>query len=542
MSTVLPNMPEAPAELVGLLLQKENLLEQKDHLLQQQEELLRKQTQRISLLEEKLHWFEEQFHLARAKQYGPSSERSVPEQASLFNEAEAVVESTPTPEEEQITVQYERKRKAGRRPIPQDLPVERIEYRLPEEEKVCSCCGGPMHEMSEQSRHELKVIPAQVKLVEHVRYVYGCRSCEQNGVAVPIKTAAAPVPVIEKGLASPSAMAYSMTMKFVEGVPLYRQEQHFQRLGIELSRAVLSNWMIKGSEWLELLYRQLQEKLLERDILHADETTVQVLKEPGRAAESQSYMWLYRTGREGPAIVLYDYQQSRASEHPQRFLKGFKGYLHADGYAGYQDLTGVALVGCWAHARRKFDEALKGLPAKQRKAGGSQAQAGLDQINRLFAIEREAQEYTPEERKKIRQEKSQPVVECFRQWLDDLALVMLPKSLLGMAVNYCRNQWPKLIRFLEDGRLELSNNRAERAIKPFVIGRKNWLFSNTPKGAKSSAIIYSLIETAKENNLDPYAYLTLLFEKLPNLPYRDNEDIDPLLPWNVDLEPVRRSS
>jgi transposase len=529
-------MPEAPAELVGLLLQKENLLEQKDHLLQQQEELLRKQTQRISLLEEKLHWFEEQFHLARAKQYGPSSERSVPEQASLFNEAEAVVESTPTPEEEQITVQYERKRKAGRRPIPQDLPVERIEYRLPEEEKVCSCCGGPMHEMSQQSRHELKVIPAQVKLVEHVRYVYGCRNCEQTGIEVPIKTAPAPKPVIEKGLASPSAMAYSMTMKFVDGVPLYRQERHFQRLGIELSRAVLSNWMIKGSEWLELLYRRLRELLLERDILHADETTVQVLKEAGRAAESQSYMWLYRTGREGPAIVLYDYQQSRSGDHPQQFLKGFKGYLQVDGYAGYQDSTDVTLVGCWAHARRKFDEALKGLPAKHRKAGGSQAQVGLDQIQRLFVIERVAQECTPEERKQIRQEQSRPIVEQFRQWLDELAVVMMPKSLLGVAVNYCRNQWRKLIRFLEDGRLELSNNRAERSIKPFVIGRKNWLFSNTPKGARSSAVIYSLIETAKENGLNPYEYLTLLFKQLPNLTSRQNDALDPLLPWHVQLK------
>ncbi len=520
MSTVLPKPLETREELVAQLNQQATKIEQ---------------------LEEKLRWFEEQFHLARAKQYGPSSERSVPEQPSLFNEAEAVDEAAPALAEDKITISYERKRKPGRRPIPQDLPMERIEYRLAEEEQVCSCCGGRMHEMSEETRHEVQLIPAQVKILQHVRFVYSCRNCEKNGIEVPIKTAVAPKPVIEKGLASASSVAYVMTMKFVEGVPLYRQEQHYQRMGIELSRSVLSNWMIKGSEWLELLYLRLRQKLLERDILHADETTVQVLKEPGREAESQSYMWLYRTGREGPAMVLYDYQQSRAGDHPKEFLKGFQGYLQVDGYAGYHDLPQVTLVGCWAHARRKFDEALKGLPAKYRK-NGSQAQAGLDQINRLFDMERGLKESTPEERLKSRQEKSRPVLDQFRRWLDEQALVVLPKSLLGVAVNYCRQQWPKLIRFLEDGRLELSNNRAERSIKPFVIGRKNWLFSNTPKGAKSSAIIYSLIETAKENNLDPYAYLFLLFEKLPNLPLRDNQNLDPLLPWNVDLKPVRRSS
>ncbi len=524
---VLPATPESREELVGILLQKEELLE--------------KQTLRISQLEEKLCWFEEQFHLARAKQYGPSSERSVPEQPSLFNEAEAVVEATPPPDEDTITISFERKRKPGRRPIPQDLPIERIEYRLPEEEQVCSGCGKRMHEMGIQTRHELKLVPAQAQVVQHVKYVYGCRNCEKNGIEVPIRTAPAPNPVIEKGLASPSAVSYVMTMKFVEGVPLYRQEQHYRRMGIELSRSGLSNWMIRGSDWLELLYRRLREQLIQRDILHADETTVQVLKEPGRAAESQSYMWLYRTGREGPAIVLYDYQQSRSGDHPKEFLKGFQGSLQVDGYAGYHDLPNVALAGCWAHARRKFDEALKGLPAKHRKSG-SQAQAGLDQINRLFEIERELKESTPEKRLKVRQEKSRPVVEKFRQWLDELAVVVLPKSLLGVAVNYCRHQWPKLIRFLENGRLELSNNRAERSIKPFVIGRKNWLFSNTPQGARFSAVIYSLIETAKENGLNPYAYLTHLFEQLPNLPSRHNENLDPLLPWNVTLKKPIHSS
>jgi transposase len=486
----------------------------------------------IEKLEAKVRWFEEQFHLARHKQFGASSERSVKEQGNLFNEAEVIAEAGPVEEEIRQTIAYERK-KPGRKPIPDNLPIERIEYRLPEEEQICALCGEHLHEMSEQLRHEVKLVPAQVKIVQHARIVYGCRNCEKTGIAVPIKTAAAPKPVIEKGLASPSAVAYVMDKKFVEGVPLYRQEQHYARLGIELSRSVLSNWMLKGSEWLDFIYRRLKQILLEQGILHADETTLQVLKEPGRPAETESFMWLYRTGCIGPPIVLFEYQPTREGEHPRKFLTGFKGYLQVDGYPGYHGIADVILVGCWAHVRRKFDEALKGLSSKQRKTGGTKAREALEQINRLFVIERELQHLSPEERLKARDLRSRPVVEGFREWLDEAKPLVLPKSLLGAAVTYGDNQWKKLVRFLDDGRIEISNNRAERSIKPFVIGRKNWLFANTPKGARASAIIYSIVETAKENRLNPYTYLTHLFEKLPNLESRDNESLDPLLPWNV---------
>jgi transposase len=485
-------------------------------------------------LEAKVRWFEEQFHLARHKLFGTSSERSIKEQRHLFNEAEAIAEEGPVEEAIQ-TITYERK-KPGRKPIPKDLPIERIEYRLPEDQQICEICGGPLHEMSEEVRHEVKLIPAQAKLLQHARIVYGCRNCEKNNIEVPIKTAEAPKPVIEKGLASPSAVAYAMTMKFVEGVPLYRQEQHYARLGIELSRGVLSNWMLKGSDWLELIYGRLKKKLLEQGILHADETTIQVLKEPGRAAETDSYMWLYRTGCIGPPIVLFEYQPTREGEHPRKFLAGFKGYLHVDGYAGYHDIPDVILAGCWAHVRRKFDEALKGLPASRRKTGGTKAQEALDQINQLFAIERGLNNSSTEERLKARDLRSRPVVNGFREWLDVTMPAVLPKSLLGVAIKYAQNQWQKLVRFLEDGRVEISNNRAERSIKPFVIGRKNWLFANTPKGAHASAIIYSIVETAKENKLNPYAYLTHLFEKLPNLESKDSHVLDQLLPWNVKLQ------
>ncbi len=293
--------------------------------------------------------------------------------------------------------------------------------------------------------------------------------------------------------------------------------------------------MIQGADrWLCLLYKRMHEYLLKQDILHADETTLQVLREPGRSAESMSYMWLYRTGREGPAMVLFDYQTTRASKHPRQFLSGFKGYLHVDGYAGYNGLPDIVLVGCFAHARRKFDEALKALPAEQRNAAVA-AKEGLDFCNQLFAIEREIHNATPDERCQFRLEHSRPVMDAFLAWLKYQGPRVLPKSAFGQAISYCRNQWDKLSAFLQDGRLELDNNRSERSIKPFVIGRKNFLFSNTPKGAKASATIYSIVESAKENGLNPYSYLQYLFEKLPNIDIEDQSTIDELLPWSNAL-------
>ncbi|NRF96336.1 IS66 family transposase, partial [Paenibacillus frigoriresistens] len=319
-------------------------------------------------------------------------------------------------------------------------------------------------------------------------------------------------PVYPGSLASSSIMAYIMSQKYVESMPLYRQEQQFARFGVLLSRQTLANWMIYGADkWLSLLQRRMHEHLLDQDILHADETTLQVLQEPGRAAETKSYLWLYRTGRQGPPIVVYDYQKTRAGEHPRDFLSGFSGYLHVDGYAGYNKVADVTLIGCWAHARRKFDESLKALPNSKPKVSVA-AQEGLDFCNRLFAIERDLKNSTRDERYAARLERSRPVLDAFSAWLHKHKPRILPKSAFGQAITYCLNQWEKLEAFMKDGRLEIDNNRSERSIKPFVIGRKNWMFSNTPRGAKASATIYSIIETAKENSLNPLLYLTYLFE------------------------------
>ncbi|MCL6634088.1 MAG: IS66 family transposase [Alicyclobacillus herbarius] len=477
----------------------------------------------------------EQLRLARHKRFGASSERSDANQLRLFNEAE--LEAEPAAEEPTVeTITYERRKKqAGHREaLLKDLPVERVEHRLSEEEQVCPCCGGRLHEMSSETRKELKIVPAVVKVVEHVQFIYACRDCEKNNTETPVVKAKMPKPAFPGSLASPSAVAYILTKKYVDGMPLYRQEQQFARHDLPLSRQTLANWVVQSTSWLSKIYDLLHGELVNRRYLHADETTVQVLHKAGRAAETKSYMWLYRSGRDGPSIVLYDYQPTRSAEHPRQFLEGFQGYLHVDGYAGYHDIPDVRLVGCWAHARRKFDEALKSLPVQERKKPVA-ARVGLEYCNRLFALERKWKDATPEERYQGRLTHSKPVLDEFLAWLEEQNTRVLPKTLLGQAVTYCLKQWCKLTAFLEDGHLELDNNRSERSMKPFVIGRKNWLFSNTPRGAKASAIAYSILETAKENGLNPFAYLEYLLERLPNIDTDDKTELAALLPWSETL-------
>lgn len=513
-------------------------LEQEITLLQQGKSQLQMQVDQLAA---KVKWYEEQLRLSKQKQFGSSSERTPAEQLQfdLFNEAES--EADPKREEPTVeTVTYQRRKERGQREaMLRDLPVEIIEYHLPEAEQVCPCCNGPLHAMSTEVRQELKIIPAEVKVVKHVRHVYSCRQCEREATETPVITAAMPKPAAPGSLASPSILAFIMTQKYVDAMPLYRQEQQFARLGVALTRQTLANWTVQAANrWLEPLYGRMHTHLLVRPVLHADETTLQVLHEDGRKAETPSYLWLYRTGRDGPPIVLYQYKQTRGGEHPRDFLAGFGGYLHVDGYPGYHKVANVTLVGCWAHARRKFDEALKALPDDKQKAAVT-AREGLEFCNRLFAIEREVKDATAEERLKVRTEQSKPVVDSFLAWLRMQRPRVLPKSTLGAAIAYCLNQWDKLVVFLQDGRLELDNNRSERAIKPFVIGRKNWLFSNTPRGATASATIYSILETAKENGLNPFEYLTWLFEEMPQLANpRDPEALDRLLPWSESLPPA----
>ena len=319
-------------------------------------------------------------------------------------------------------------------------------------------------------------------------------------------------------------------------VPLYRQEQFFAGRGINLSRQTMAHWVVQAGELVEPLFKHMQAHLVKEPILHADETTVQVLHEAGRKPTTKSYMWVYRTGGASPPLVLYDYEPTRAGYHPKNFLQGFQGYLHVDGYSAYDQVPGATLVGCWAHARRKFHDASRILGKAGLKSPDAPAYAGLAFCKRLYAIEAECRTLTPEERHAVRQEKSVPVLNEMRIWLDEMVLTVLPKSPLGTAVGYCCNQWSKLKGFLADGRLEIDNNKDERAIRPFAIGRKNWLFCNTPAGADASARLYSIVETAKENNLVPQDYLEYLFSHLPAKGIADPALLEGLMPWSEAVQ------
>ena len=324
-----------------------------------------------------------------------------------------------------------------------------------------------------------------------------------------------------------------MVQKYMNAMPLYRQEKSFLYDDILLSRQTMANWMIKcADDWLFLIYNKMKEILLKETILHADETHYQVLKEPGRKATTDSYMWLYRTGgaRTAP-IVIYEYQPTRSSSHPKRFLNGFIGFLHTDGYQGYHCIEGIIVVGCFAHVRRRFFDALKALEKDQRE--GSNAQIGLEYCNKLFMLERQYAEenLSFEEIYGQRLEKSKPIVEEFITWSASVSEKVLPKSLIGKAVNYVVGEQKYLRNIFLDGRLEISNNRAENGVRPFCVGRRNWLFSNTPKGATASSTIYSMIETAKENGLKPFKYLEWLFQKLPN----ETKSVKHFLPWSDEI-------
>jgi len=490
--------------------------------------------QRLTKLELLIQHYEEQFRLSKHRQFGASSEKSQYDhsQLSLFNEVEATADPTIVePDLIEVEKHYRKAKRTSNERLPDDLPVEVVEHELPAEEQACPECGEALHTMGRETRRELKIIPAQVIIVEHVRHTYACRNCEKNGISVPILKAPIPKAVIKGSFASPEAVAHIMTQKFVMSSPLHRLEQEFRRDGIMLSRQTMSNWLIRCAEdWLAPIYERMKAELLKREVLSADETTLQVLREPGKTAQSKSYMWLYRTGGDAEdAIVVFEYQPDRRAVHPLNFLHGFSGYLHADGYEGYHKLpANIVVVGCWSHCRRKYDEALKSLPEKERE--GSTALLGLQYCDKLFEIERKLSESAPEERYEKRRELAKPVVEEFFAWAESLKVI--PKSGIGKAVYYTLSQRKYLERYLLDGRLEISNNRAERSIKPFTIGRKNWLFNQTPKGARASSIIYSIIETAKENGLNPFGYLVRVFKTAPNVDFRDDPAVlESLMPW-----------
>ncbi len=499
-----------------------------------------KMTDKVEALSMQLAWYEEQIRLSRQKRFGSSSEKTTEEQLNMFNEAELESqEEKDEPAMKDVKPHVSRKKKGHKDKFLKPLPKETIHYTLSEDERICPVCGEELHEMKKDIRTELIVIPAKYIVREHITYSYACRNCEKNGTEGTVVKADSKEGLFRNSIASASLLSDIITKKYDLAQPLYRQEQQFKLQGIKLSRQNMANWIVKaGQLYFRPLYDLMHEELLKRDIIHADETTLEVLNEPGRNANTNSYMWLYRTGGcdAKEPIVLYDYQPSRSGDKAKEFLKGFNGYLQTDGYAGYHKVTEanpkVIPVGCMAHARRKFDEALKALP-KDADRKRAKAAIGFSYCNRLFNIETDMDEkdLSYDERKSYRMEHAKPILDEFIAWAKDTIPQSLPKSMLYKALQYVINQELQLSNYLLDGRLESSNNRAERSIKPFVLGRKNWLFSNTPNGAEASAIIYSLMETAKECKLKPFEYFKYLLEVLPQADKNDKDILKRYLPY-----------
>ncbi|WP_250655122.1 IS66 family transposase [Alkalimarinus coralli] len=493
-------------------------------LVQEQQVLLDKKQARVEHLEE-------QWRLFLHRKFASQSEKA-PGQGELFDEAEAAAEDPIIELDAEATPSSETKTKAktrGRKPLPSELPRVKVIYDLPESELQCPC-GCQLTEMGEETSEQLDIIPAKIRVLQHIQKKYACKACEGN-----IKIATKPAQPIPKSNASAGLLAHVAVSKYQDALPLYRQEGMFNRVGIHLPRQTLANWMTRVSELLQPLINLMRDRLLESPVIHCDETVVKVLKEPDKPASSQSYMWVQVAGPPQQRIVLFDYDQSRSGQVPLRLLSGYQGYLHTDGYEGYNAVAsqpGITQLCCMAHARRKFMEAKKAQPKNKVKTRGK-ADVAIDMIGKLYGLERAYKSAKPETRYQMRQEKAKPVIDKLRKWLDKTVSTVPPTTLLGKALHYMDKYWSRLTIYLDDGQLQIDNNVAENAIRPFVVGRKNWLFSDTPKGAHTSARIYSVIETAKANGLEPYAYLKQLFTQLPLV--ANVNDVEALLPWNQDL-------
>ena len=480
----------------------------------------------------RLSALEEQIRLMRHKQFGSSSEKGNEQQDNLFNEAELEAlgngdEDSPVAEaidkDDRQTTETKKPR-GHRQPLPASLPRIRVEHDISDTDKVCDC-GCQMDRIGEDISEQLDIVPAKIQVIQNVRFKYACKVCEAG-----VKTTPLPPQPIPKSNASAGLLAHICTAKFMDALPLHRQEKIFARLNIHLPRATLARWMIRSSQLAQPLLNLLHDHINAYDIQHMDETRIQVLNEKDRPATSQSQIWVQKGGPPDQPATCYHYDPARSREVAVRLLDGFSGYLQTDGYAVYKKLApSMTQMGCWAHVRRKFDEAVKAQP-KGKKAG--KAQMGLSQIQKLYAIEKRIADKPAGERQQIRQQLARPVIDKLRVWLLKSMDTVTPGSKAGQALTYLNNQWPSLLHYLNDGRLTIDNNVAENAIRPFVIGRKNWLFADTPAGAGASANLYSLIETARANDLEPYHYLRHIFKELPKA--QTVEEVEALLPFNID--------
>lgn len=480
---------------------------------------------------------QEENRLLRLALFAPKSEKRKDDesspQLSLFDMPEnpPVVDDQDEEAGQEIIIKGHPRTKRGRKPIPAHLPRIDVVHDIPEVEKTCPC-GCLLSRIGEEVSEKLDIIPAKMQVLRHIRPKYACKCCEgalDDGKSV--KIALPPAQIIPKGLASAGLLAHVVTAKFCDALPFYRQEKQFIRLGIEIPRQTMCNWAMMAADQCLPLLDLLHAEIRGGPLINADETPVQVLNEPGRSSTAKSYMWVFRGGASGNPVVVYQYDQSRGSDVAKLFFNNYKGVVQTDGYRGYDFLDtwhDILHVGCWAHARRKFIEAEKAGSKKNNR----RTDKALGFIRKLYRLEKQAKEdeLDPDAVYEMRQKCAKPILNKMEAWLGEHKGKALPSSLFGKAIHYCLNQWHRLEKYIQDGHAGIDNNVAENAIRPFVIGRKNWLFSGSPAGARASALLYSLIETAKANKLEPYMYLRYLFEKLPSTPVAD---LLKLLPTNL---------
>ena len=524
-----PLTPDLPDDIAAL---KQQILVQ-HHALQHQLNQLAAKEQLLEQKQSRIQFLEAQIILFKQRQFGKSSEKSA-QQAELFDEAECETDTSAPdvaePADADVALASapasSSTKTAGRKPLPAQLPRVRIEHDLSSADKVCAC-GCTKTCIGEDVSEQLDIIPAVVQVVVHARKKYACKACEDG-----VQVAELPRQPLPKSNASPGLLAHIAVAKYQDGLPLYRMETLFKRMGIHLPRHTQANWMMRCSELLQPLYNLLNERLLASGYIHMDETRVQVLKEPDKPAASHSYMWVRRTGDREHPIILFDYASSRRSAVAESLLGDYQGYLQTDDYAGYHAMgkqTHITHLGCMAHARRKFIDAQKVTASQKGKV--SKADMAITLIKGLYAIESTLKGLPVAEKTRIRQEKSVPQLHKLRAWLDKALEQTLPKGKTGEALAYLHKNWDKLTVYITDGRLSIDNNPVENTIRPFAIGRKNWLFSDSQRGAKASAMLYSIIETAKANDLEPYAYLRTVLTRLPRC--ESVEEIEQLLPENI---------
>ena len=444
-------------------------------------------------------------------------------------------DKNPKQAEEFEVVKSHKRKKKGRKPINPNIPREQKILDIDESEKTCAC-GAKLVEIGRESSEKLHIVPPRLYVEETIRLKYACRNCEgtEDEGKPTVRIAPVKPSIIPRSIASPSLLSYIVVQKFEDHLPYYRQEKQFDRIGVTISRQDMSNWQQQAYEKIKPIFGLLKDELKSGPVIQMDETTVQVMGEKDRKDTQKSYMWLTRGGPLGKPVTIYEYRETRSGQHAKEILKGYSGYLQTDGYPGYdravEGNNSIIHAGCFAHSRRKFFEAAQATEYE------ATAGEGINFIKRLYAIENKLRnKYNREEERKkfnrIRQLCTWRVLNDFKEWLFVQKNTVLPSSLLGRAVDYTLAQWDKLVRYRDSPYLTPDNNACENAIRPFVLGRKNWLFSKSPEGADSSCGMYTLIQTAIRNGLEPYKYLTELFEKAPYA--SSHEDWINLLPWNI---------